>query len=41
MTPYNMQMSPAQIKNLTYFIIHSLVGSNPENPKDSQGEKCE
>ncbi len=40
MTPYKSMMSARQIKNLSVFISKSLVGSNPKNGKDAQGEEC-
>lgn len=40
MTPYKAMMSEEQIKHLTVFIQKKLVGSNPENAKDAQGEAC-
>lgn len=40
MTPYKSMMSEEQIKHLAVFIKKKLVGSNPENPKDPQGEEC-
>lgn len=40
MTPYKAMMSEAQIKNVSLYILNSLVGSNPENAKDAQGEVC-
>lgn len=40
MTPYKTMMSANQIKKLTAYVQTSLVGSNPENGKDPQGEEC-
>lgn len=40
MTPYKAMMSEKQIKNLSTYILKSLVGSNPANAKDPQGEEC-
>lgn len=40
MTPYKTMMSEQQIKSVATFILNSLVGSNPENGKDPQGEEC-
>jgi len=40
MTPYKAMMSEKQIKNLSTYILKSLVGSNPANAKDAQGEEC-
>jgi len=40
MTPYKAMMSENQIKNLSAYILHSLVGSNPENGKTAQGVEC-
>ena len=40
MTPYSAMMSKAQIKDLATYIKKSLIGSNPENGKDPQGEEC-
>lgn len=41
MTPYKSMMTQDQIKNLTAYIENSLVGSNPANGKEAQGEVCE
>ncbi len=41
MTPYKTMMTKNQIKNLTTYISESLVGSNPTNTKEPQGEECE
>lgn len=40
MTPYKTMMSENQIKNVTAYILNNLVGSDPENGKDPQGEEC-
>jgi len=40
MTPYKAMMSENQIKEVTVFIKNTLIGSNPENGKDPQGEEC-
>ena len=41
MTPYKTMMTPDQIKHLSVYILESMVGSNPANGKDPQGEACE
>ena len=40
MTPYKAMMSEAQIKNVSLYILEELVGSNPENGKEAQGDEC-
>ena len=40
MTPYKSMMSEKQIKNLSTYILESLIGSEPANAKDPQGEEC-
>lgn len=40
MTPYKTMMTQEQIKILTDYILESMVGSNPENAKQPQGEEC-
>ena len=40
MTPYKTMMSENQIKNVSTYILHALVGSNPDNGKAAQGEEC-
>jgi cytochrome c oxidase cbb3-type subunit 3 len=40
MTPYKTMMTEEQMAHLTTYIKVSLVGSNPANPKDPQGEEC-
>jgi cytochrome c oxidase cbb3-type subunit 3 len=40
MTPYKSMMSETQIKHLTQFILGSMVGSEPDNAKEAQGEEC-
>jgi len=41
MTPYKNMMTAEQIKHLSAYIKLTLVGSNPDNSKDPQGEECE
>lgn len=41
MTPYKNMMQEEEIKYLANYILNSMVGSSPENPKDPQGEACE
>lgn len=41
MTPYKTMMSANQIKKLTAYIQNSLVGAEPDNGKDAQGEECQ
>ncbi len=40
MTPYKSVMTEDQIKYLSKHILETLVGSNPTNPKDPEGEEC-
>jgi len=40
MTPYKSMMTAKQIGQLSTFIKKSMVGSNPANGKDLQGEEC-
>lgn len=40
MTPYKSMLSETQIKEITAYIQKSLLGSNPENGKEAQGEEC-
>lgn len=40
MTPYKNMMSEEQIAHISVFILNSLVGTNPENAKEAQGEEC-
>lgn len=40
MTPYKSMMSQKQIEHLSQFILGSMVGSNPANAKEPQGEEC-
>lgn len=40
MTPYKSMMSEKQIKNLSTYILKSLVGSKPANAKAAQGVEC-
>lgn len=41
MTPYKNMMSEKQIEQLTTYILSSLVGSEPTNAKEAQGEVCD
>ena len=41
MTPYKNMMQEEEIKYLANYILNSMVGSSPANPKDPQGEACE
>ncbi len=41
MTPYKNIMTAEQIKHLSAYIKLAMVGSEPLNPKDPQGEECE
>jgi len=41
MTPFKGQMNDSQIQRVASFVLQKLHGSNPENPKEAQGEKCE
>lgn len=41
MTPYKTMMTEEQIKHLSSYIRLSMVGSEPSNAKDPQGEECE
>lgn len=40
MTPYKNNLSEEQINHLAQYILKELVGSNPANAKDAQGEAC-
>lgn len=40
MTAYKSMMTADQIKNLSTYILESVVGSNPTNGKAPQGEEC-
>ncbi len=40
MTPYKTMMTEQQMEHLTSYIKLAIVGSNPANPKDPQGEEC-
>ena len=40
MTAFKGQISDSQIQKVASYVL-SLKGSNPANPKDAQGEKCE
>jgi len=40
MTPFKAQLSDSRIQKVTSYII-SLIGSEPENAKEPQGEPCE
>ncbi len=40
MTPYKSVMTEEQISHLTAHILETLVGSNPSNAKEAQGEEC-
>lgn len=40
MTAYKSMMTADQIKNLSLYILNGMVGSNPTNGKDLQGEEC-
>ena len=40
MISWKDQLTPLQIQQVSSFIL-SLVGTNPPNPKEAQGEKCE
>lgn len=39
MTPFSNQMSDSDIQKLTSYILNKLVGSDPPNAKEAQGEK--
>ncbi len=39
MTPYEGQLTQKEMEQLATYIL-SLKGSNPDNAKDPQGEKC-
>ena len=39
MTPFKGQLSDEKIQKVASYVL-SLVGSNPANPKDPQGEEC-
>ena len=41
MTPYKNMMTEEQMKHLSTYIKISLVGTNPPNAKEPQGEECE
>ncbi len=41
MTPYKTMMTEDQIAHVTSYILEELVGSNPANGKEAQGEVCE
>ncbi len=41
MTSNKNLMTEEQMKHLTQYILHSLVGSEPANAKDPQGELCQ
>ena len=40
MTPFKTMMTQDEIKNVAFFILRKLVGSNPPNPKAPQGVEC-
>ena len=40
MTPYKTMMTGEQMEHLTAYILHELVGSNPANAREPQGEEC-
>lgn len=40
MTPYKSMMTDEQMKHLSSYIKLALVGSEPANPKQAQGEEC-
>jgi cytochrome c oxidase cbb3-type subunit 3 len=40
MISWKDQLTPQQIQEVSSYIV-TLVGTNPPNPKDPQGEKCE
>jgi len=40
MTPYKSMMSETQINHLSSYILQSMVGSEPANAKEPQGEEC-
>ena len=40
MTPFKGQINDEKIQQVTSYILETLHGSNPENAKDPQGEKC-
>jgi cytochrome c oxidase cbb3-type subunit 3 len=41
MIAWQGQLSPEQMQGLSSYILESLVGTNPPNPKESQGELYE
>jgi cytochrome c oxidase cbb3-type subunit 3 len=40
MTPFKNMLSEDQIQQLAKYILGSLAGSNPPNPKPAQGVPC-
>jgi cytochrome c oxidase cbb3-type subunit 3 len=40
MTAFGNKMSDKQISSLSQYILVKMVDSNPENPKEAQGEEC-
>lgn len=41
MTAFKAQLSEEKIQKVSSYIFEELIGSNPANPKDPQGELCE
>ncbi len=40
MTPFKAQLSDVKIQKVTSYVMQTLRGSSPENPKEAQGEAC-
>jgi cytochrome c oxidase cbb3-type subunit 3 len=40
MVPYKAQLSDSRIQKVSSYVL-SLVGTNPQNAKEPQGEACE
>ncbi|MCK5821823.1 MAG: c-type cytochrome [Bacteroidales bacterium] len=41
MTPYKNVMTDEHMEHLTQYILQTMIGSEPANPKDPQGEECQ
>lgn len=41
MTAFKAQMTDAKIQQISSYLLVEMKGSNPENPKEAQGEICE
>jgi cytochrome c oxidase cbb3-type subunit III len=41
MTPFKTQLSDERIQKVASYVLASLTGTTPQDPKEPQGEKCE